>query len=305
VQSLNLGAPAANLSATLPDGRMRYGSVRQPSKAAFGDVLWLTDTKQGYSESYSITLRRNMKNRWAASISWAHNHSTDVSPMTSSVAFSNFSGRTYTNPNENVASKSNYNTPDKIVASIARQFDFFNNKRAMTTVSAVYRGQTGHNYSYVFFNDVNGDGLSGADLFYMPSGPTDSKVTFATQAQSDAFFAYAQANGLDRYAGQIVPRNAFNSPWQQTIDLHVSQNIPVGGRFTLEVFADVLNFANLFKSSWGVVEGVDFPYTRGIASATVAADGSSYTYTFGNVPKLTTFTELSRWQLQIGARFKF
>lgn len=307
VVNLNLGAPAAGLSSTLPDGRIRYGAVRLASRAPYGDVLFLTDSAAGGSEAYTASIYRKMKDHWSASVSYTRSHSTDVSPMTSSVAFSNWSGRTYTNPNENVASISNYNTPDKIVASVAREFNFFNNKDAASLVSLVYRGQTGHNYSWVYFNDVNGDGLSGADLFYMPSQAdiTSGKVAFATADQQTAFFAYAHGVGLDKYAGQVVGRNRFNSPWQSTVDLHLSQNIPLSKKFALDLFFDVLNLANLFDKKMGIVDGIDFPYTRGIVNATVNSAGTQYTYTFGNVPPTQIYTETSRWQIQLGARVRF
>ena len=306
VVNVNLGSPAAGLSSTLPDGRIRFGSVKSTAKSYYGDVLYLTDTASGGAQSYTMTLRRPMKNHWSASLSYTHSHATDVSPMTSSVAFSNWSGRTYTNPNENVASLSNYNTPDKIVASLSREFNFFGRKDAATLMSIVYRGQTGHNYSWTFFNDVNGDGQS-ADLFYMPSAAdiSSGKVAFATAAQQTAFLAYADSVGLSKYAGQIVGRNRFNSAWQDTVDLHFAQNIPISKKFGVDLFFDVLNFANMLDKKMGIVDGIDFPYVRGIVNGTVNAAGTQYTYTFGNVPSSQVFTETSRWQIQLGARVRF
>lgn len=314
VVDLNLGAPAAGLSSTLPDGRSRYGSVRTGARAYYSNVLYLTDTNKGGSESYTVSLRRGMKKGWAYSLSYTNSDSTDVSPMTSSVAFSNWSGRTSTNTNENVASTSNYNTPHRVVASLAHEFDFFGRKDARTLASIVYRGQTGHNYSWTFFNDINGDGLSGSDLFYMPSAAdlSSGKVVFGTTtlyptaaAAQAAFLSYASSVGLNKYAGQIVPRNSFTSPWQDTIDLHFSQDIPLSKRYGFELYLDIINFANLLDKSWGIVDGIDFPYTRGIVTGSVNTAGTVYTYQFGNVPATQVYTETSRWQVQVGARLKF
>ena len=309
VVDLNTGGVASTLSSTLPDGRYRYGSVRTTAKAIYGNVLFLTDTKNGGAESYTFALRRPMKNNWAYSISYTHSHSTEVSPMTSSVAFSNWSQRAIVNPNEDKAGISNYNTPDKIVVNVAHTFDFFNRKDTATTAAVSYRGQTGHNYSWVFYNDVNGDGNgSGAyDQFYMPSDAdlTSGKVTFAVAAQKDAFLAYAKSVGLDKYAGQIVPRNSFVSKWQDTVDLHFSQQLPLSPKFGVEVYLDVINFANMLDKSMGIVEGVDFGYVRGIMNGVSNATGTSYAYTFGQVQPMQIYTELSRWQVQLGARIKF
>ena len=309
VADLNLGAPAAGVSLTLPDGRQRLGGVRLPSRVGFGNVLYLTDSEGGGAESYTFSLRRAMKNKWAYSVSYTHSHSTEVSPMTSSVAFSNYSQRMYTNPNENVASVSNYSTPDKVVVNVAHTFDFFHHKDTTTLASVSYRGQTGHNYSWVYYNDVNGDGNGSGpnDLFYMPSDAdlTSGKVTFVTSAQKDAFLAFAKTVGLDKYAGKIVPRNSFVAKWQDTVDLHFSQQLPLSEKFGVEVYLDVLNFANLLDKSMGIVEGIDFPYERGIVSAASNNAGTVYTYTFGQVQPLQVYTEASRWQVQVGARVKF
>ena len=116
--------------------------------------------------------------------------------MTSSTAGSLFTTRAVYNPNENIASTSNTETGDKLVARYTRQFEFV--KKFPTTLSLVYEGRTGRTYSWVFEGDANGDGFTGNDLFYMPSGPTDAKVRWLSATERDAFFAFADANGLSQ-----------------------------------------------------------------------------------------------------------
>ena len=116
-----------------------------------------------------------MKDHWSASIGYDRHYATEVSPMTSSRALTNWNTRAVYNPNENTASAStNYDVADKIVARLTYLFPVF--KRWPTTVSLVYRGRTGHPYSWVYYGDANGDGVTFNDLFYVPSGPNDPRV---------------------------------------------------------------------------------------------------------------------------------
>ncbi|HTB80258.1 MAG TPA: TonB-dependent receptor [Opitutaceae bacterium] len=317
VVNRNVKLAADGGPATLPDGRIRYASPVTTSSSptttyanpAFADVVYLTDTRKGEAQDLTLQLRRPMKNRWSASLAYTHNHAAEVSPMTSSRALTNWNTRAVYNPNEEVASTSNYDVADKIVLRVTREFEFF--KHAPTTISFVYRGQTGHVYSWVFYGDANGDGVAFNDLFYVPTGPNDPRVRWNNAASRDAFFNYIKGTSLAHYAGRVMPRNSDTNPWINTLDLRITQELAVFRRLKLELFADVLNFANLINKHWGIVDGIDYSYTRAIVSTTYDKAANSgrgqYVYNFnGNtLDDYGTFTDLSRWQAQLGARLKF
>jgi Carboxypeptidase regulatory-like domain len=325
-------ATAAGTVPLLPDGRIQYNGVVTPNYSGtpyststgqatganqllenprFNTVYVLDNTGAGRASQYSISIRRPLKNHWAFSVGYTRSDATEVNPFTSSVAQSNFSGRAYMNPNENVASRTNYVTPDKIVVSFTREFNLFNNPRALTSATIVLRAQTGHPYSWTFKGDANGDGFSNNDLFYVPTGPTDPKVAWNNTAERDAFFNFVATSSLKNYVGKVAPRNGELSPYQETLDLHFNQDIPIRGKAKLQVFCDILNFANLLNDRWGVTTGVDFPYVRTAAGATFNRTGNGgqgqYVYyfnsnTLGGVP---VFTDLARWQIQLGAKLEF
>jgi hypothetical protein len=312
---------------TMPDGRIRYAGNIYPgyntgvagvptasttaggstvvTNTAFNNVLYVTDSDQGYSRDFTFGVSRPMKNHWAFSAYWTRMKATEVNPQTSSVAASNYSGRAYVNPNEDVASNSNYSVPDKIVVRLAKQFDFFHRRNTRTTISLAYRSQTGHPFSWVFRGDANGDGNS-TDLLYVPTGPNDPKVVWNSPTERDAFFAFVNSTSLAKYAGQITPRNSEYSKWQKTLDLHFAQQIPIYGQARMEVFADCTNLANLLNKNWGVVEGIDFPYYRSVAGATVTATGQyQYFFNSSTLAGVPVYQDLSRYQIQIGARLSF
>jgi hypothetical protein len=269
----------------------------------------MTDTSKGESENLTLELQRHFKDHWSASLAYTRGHATEVSPQTSSRAISNWDTRAVFNPNENTAATSNYNVSDKIVFRLTREFEFF--KHAPTIISLVYRGRSGHHYSWVYYGDANGDGVTFNDLFYVPSGPNDPRVRWSSAAEEAAFFNYVENSGLAKYSGRVVPRNSGTNPWMNTLDLHLTQVIRTYRRARLELYADVLNFANLLNRRWGVSDGIDFPYTRAVVATTYDKTGNGgqgqYVYHFNGstLDNLGTFSGLSRWQAQIGARLKF
>lgn len=327
-----------------PDGRERYDGVITPTGtfvsggvpttfaaasvagrrrvATFADVIELTNTNKGEGHSVTFELRRPMKNNWAWSASYTRGRATEVSPSTSSTALSNYQNRASFNPNEDIASLSNTNIRDRIVAMFSRRFHFI--KRAPTTLSLVYQGRTGHPYSWVFRGDANGDGLTFNDLFYVPTGPDDPKVRWSTAAggtptadqaaERDAFFAFVNSTSLKNYAGSHPGRNTEVSPWVQTIDIKLVQELPVYRNVKSEFYINLINLGNLIKKSWGLQNEVPFSYRRAVAGATydAAANGGQgqwiYTYnanTLDPVPVTSNDTPVSRWQVQAGVRLKF
>lgn len=309
---------------TMPDGRIRYagtitpGTTGSPSTStagrrrntAFADVYRLNNTDKGSSHDFTFAVQRPMKNNWSAGVSWTHGHATEVSPMTSSTAGSLYTTRAVYNPNENIASTSNTEIKDKLVVQYTRQFHFFKPEYSATTLSIVYEGKTGHNYSWVFAGDANGDGITNNDLFYMPSGIDDPKVRWASTSERDAFFAFAQKEGLSRYAGQVLPRNDATSPWAQTLDFTVTQQIPIFRKVRAEAYFQMVNLLNMMNDKWGLLNEVPFNYKRRVAGTSYDAASGQYQYTFNantydTVPTTTDDTTASRWQAKIGVRVKF
>jgi hypothetical protein len=327
---------------TLPDGRIRYAgaitpgtttqigtaythtaeapsgyyaSVTSSSAASLyqnkltGPVYELTNTGNGGSQEYTLELTRPFKDNWGFSLAYTHTHATQVDPFTSSVAGSGFGGQPIINPNDNIAYRSNYDVPDKFVATLTRRFDFMKRKNAATTISAQFITQTGQPYSFVFKGNVDGSGITGEDLFYVPSGPNDPKVQWLSATEETNFFNYMATNPqLAKWAGQIAPRNIALAPWQETLNLHVEQGIPVWHNYRVTVFADCYNFSNLIDKSSGIVDNYNNAFvTQTIAGAGYNVKTNQYIYTFnpGTLGTPSIYSDLSRWQVQIGARLEF
>ncbi|PWK92183.1 TonB-dependent receptor [Fulvimonas soli] len=271
-QHLNLGAP----NGVLPDGRYSYyklpdsnpkatGQVtRVNANPAFNDVINLANTSRGKADSLALSLKKPFSDDWSGMVGFTWSRSTEVNPGTSSVALSNWRYNYVTNPNENVASTSNYSIPKRVIASLTWQHRFFGDYA--TSASIFYDGHSAAPYSWSFGNDANGDGYVN-DLVYVPR---QGEVEFRPGTDPkliQEFYDYIQHNDyLKDRQGEIAGRNGDRAGWINQIDLSFSQEIPgifKGNKGVIKL--DVYNFTNLLNKKWGIEKRETFPGGRALA----------------------------------------
>ena len=235
-----------------------------------------------------------------------------MSPLTSSVANSNFNARSIFNPNEEVAANSAYLVRDRVSASMNWSKAFFRDYK--TTVGVFYEGRKGKPYSWTYYNDLNGDGLAGNDLMYVPKAPGSGEVVFAGGAAEEARF-WEIVNGnkaLSAAKGRVVGRNSAYAPWVNSFDLRVSQEVPGFMAKHKGVLAiDFLNFGNLLNKKWGQINEVAFQSAGGSARSFVNYKGldasGKYIYSLGSLEDYTTRQSRgeSQWAVQVTLRYEF
>lgn len=321
-QNLNLGAPTAfgqdgralfyNAAGLNPANWQQNGnssggvSGTANRNTAFRNVLIAKPTSKGNGQSYTLSLQNPTSEHWYWQIAYSYTKADEVSPLTSSTAASNWGNSATFNPNEEVSSRSNYATKDRITAAVSYKHFFF--KDYKSEIAMFYEGRKGKPYSFVFDNDANGDGRFGNDLLYVPGQRGD--VLFGSVAEENAFFEYLGSHpGLARFAGGVAERNSEFAPWVNNIDLRFSQEIP--GLFKGnkgELWVDVLNVGNLIDKDWGQIDEIGFPSARGIVEfGGIDSATGKYVYRFNTPDTLARRdrTGESRWQLQLGVRYTF
>lgn len=286
--------------------------TRAGSNAAFNNVLLAENTNKGRGDNLTIGLQRPMKDDWAWSVAYSYTEATDVNPLTSSVSNSNWLNRSVFDPNEEVASRSNYVNRDRFIASVQWQHRFFGENK--TSVGLFYEGRKGKPYSWTYINDFNGDGVGGNDLMYIPN-PGDNTVVFrdlngnGSGDEQAAFWAVVNANPeLRRHIGGVVERNEAFSPWVNTFDLRVSQEFPGffdGNKFTVTL--DVLNVGNLLNRKWGRTDEIGFPLNRSFVNNGGVDASGRYVYVMGNTEDFVTRQERaeSQWAAQLTLKYSF
>jgi hypothetical protein len=299
-------AGVADLADTLPG----YENV---TGWAGDGVILLTNTRNGRSAQFTTGLNKPLVDTWGWSLNYTYTNATEVNPLTSSRAISNWSNKAVFDPNSDVASTSNYEIKDRITASLQFRKEFFGNYA--TTISTFYEGRSGAPYSWRFANDMNGDGYTN-DLLYIPGGPGEVLFTGGAEMEA-AFFEWVSANGLAGYKGGVVERNGLRNAWVNQFDLRISQELPGFFRgHKSEIWLDVMNVGNLINKDWGRIQ-YNSAYGDRVAVGFQGIDPATgkYIYNFnanpvgssnpnGVTPKAWTDWE-SRWSLQLGFRYKF
>ncbi len=331
--------------ATMPDGAIRYNGNITPSNVGsayfvsgyttgnyytsvssagtatleanpnLAQVLEMNNTDKGGSQEYTLMAERKMKDGWAWSFAYSHTHATSVAELGGTTAGGGITSP-FINPNDNTAYRSEYAIPDKFVITLDKQFNFFKKRHAETTITAQFIAESGAPYSFIFKGDADGSGNNNS-LFYVPSGPNDPNVAWISPTEESNFFNVWLPThpALEKYMGQVAPRNAFAGAWQHTVNLSFSQSVPIWRDVDVKMFATMFNFANLLSKKWGVVDNFG-QYNAPFGEETTAGTGynaagnggkGQYLYTFnpGTLGAPQLYSDMTRWYLQVGVKLEF
>jgi hypothetical protein len=255
---------------------------------------------------FSLSLAKSHDNGVSWSLGYAMTESTDVNPMTSSVAFSNYANIATADPNNPGATTSNYEVPHRFTMKLQYERAFFGDNMTRATLFGSYN--EGRPYSFVFNDGVGfafGDpiGFQARQLLYVPTGPSDPLVSFDPGFDQDAFFAYVDEHGLD--AG-IQGRNEHYSSWWAKFDVKVEQEFPMPLRGKGKAFIVVENLGNLLNDDWGVLKESGFPRTVPLVDASYDAATGQYSYNqFIDATTQGRATDASLWEVRAGIRVDF
>ena len=307
---------------TAPDGRPIYKSIDRadpdcdvdPAAAACGNrnfaqdfILTNVQGSDGGADVYSLALSKSHDWGLDWTLAYAYTDSTEVSPMTSSVAFSNYANISVYDPNDPGVARSNYNIKHRatLVANYRRAF-FGDNE---TKITLYGRANEGRSYSPVFVDGgfIFGDTIDDRHLLYIPTGPSDPNVVFAPGFDQAAFFAYLEREGLTKYAGRIAPRNSIKGPWWHKFDLKIAQELPSfieGHKFS--AFVVIENLGNLIDDDLGVMEEQTFPHNEQLVGFSLAPGGTQYNYnTFVSPAGPSRDADASLWEIRFGLSYSF
>ena len=230
---------------TLADGRGYYGGR--------GDYR-LTNTDEGTTEAFTISGAKQFGdlNFYAG---YTNMRANDIFELTSAQSESSY-GRSVRADGENIsAARSNFMVEHKFITTLDYTTQIFGNND--TRFSLVYVAKSGEPYSVTFdgyddaFANDRSDG--GYDAAYIPTGASDPNVVFASAAVAETVMAHINGSGLAGYKGQIVPRNAFNSPWIRSLDMRITQDIQVMEGHKVILYLDITNLLNLIDDDKGIV----------------------------------------------------
>ena len=250
---------------------------------------------------------------------YAWTDATNVNPNTSSTATSNFEEvATAALNNSRVAPSGLFNEHNVSLGARFEQEFFWD---YVTAITLSYRGRSGRRFSFVFDdggNDFGDTDNEDRNLLFIPE-LGDPRVIFDSPETEADFNAFVTEQGLDGFRGTILPRNAFEDPFFNDLDIRFEQELPTFlNRFLPDaravVYADVENFLNLINDGRNVFQAFDRgDVLEGVPVIDVTDNGDG-TFLFENFDDdlldvngggLETFTGPSVWQVQFGIRFEF
>jgi hypothetical protein len=290
-------------NAYLPTGQ--WTVKKQDSN--LNDVMLLYNTDMGHSWTATFSVERPYRKGLYFKASYLYGRAYTLNDGTSSVARSNWANNPYQYyTNDLNEAHSSFDPGHRI--NFAISYDLPRTKGLSHQVSAFYNGMTGRRYSQGWYNDVNGDGAYN-ELLWVPANSSQVLLTGGSWAQLDAYLSADACTS--QFRGQVVQRNCGRSPWQNQLDIQYALSIPTGGKTKAEITVTIFNFLNMLNNNWGWQYWGSFPMDELFTYGGVDAATGKIKYTMSQITSSTflgTFNRddlRSRWQMQIGARFRF
>jgi hypothetical protein len=322
ISYINANLPAAQGALVGPDTRPRWTSNRVNGN--IGNAIVLQNQAEGYSWNIAASVEKPFASGLFVKGAYSYGEAKNtVDP--GSIASGSWQNNTHSgDPNNPGIGFAATSPGHRVFAALSYRRDLL--PVGPTSISLFWEGRTIANASYLYANDLNGDGGTN-DLIYVPRDVSEMNFAEYTQGASGGrpartFTAAEQAAAWDAYIdqddylssrrGQYAERNAVFFPMQFRADLSISQDLStvVGGvRNGLQIRADILNFSNFLSSDWGLSQRMIS--TQPLTNASVAGDGT-VTYRLRNINHelmSTTFeptaTANDVWRMQLSLRYTF
>ena len=254
------------------------------------------------SNVYSVMFSKDWDNGLDMSLGYAYTDAEDVSPMTSSVAESNFENVSVTDINDPRPATSNYEVPHRFTLRASWGHEFFGDYT--TRVSLFGYTKQGQPQSYVMGSqDQEGDGYYGRHLLYVPTGADDPAVVFGSGFDTEAFFNWVSKNELTR--GEMTERNGQHAKWSTRFDLRIDQELPTFiGKSRARLYAKIYNLGNLLNDEWGHVNDAQF-FSVQVVNSGINDQGLLEFERFSDRSINYLLENRSLWDVRIGLEINF
>ena len=279
-------------------------------------AVMLKNTSKGYGYTANITLNAEPVKNLKLMAAYTHTESQEVSGLPGQNAASTWTSTfSVDGPNSTALHRSNYVTPDQIMASANYYIPAKLNRSFLlgTHIGLFYKAYSSGNLSFYYSNDMNGDGVT-MDLMYIPAN--DNEIQFKSEEDRVAFWRFVEQDDyLSSHKGQYAEAYAARAPWLHRIDLHLAEDFQVTigkTKHKLQASLDLINLGNLLNSEWGVPKIAQIcNYGQILKYEGIDASNKpifSMNKVNGKYPTQTWDTNMSYsncWKMQIGLKYFF
>ncbi|MDN5291730.1 MAG: hypothetical protein PWQ06_1969 [Anaerophaga sp.] len=309
-------SPTPEYNLTGADNRPYYSNEKIDE--SYTRIMLGKNTNKGYSYNFTAQLQKPFDNGLTASIAYTFGRSMTLNDATSSQNSSQWRYmETVDGLNNLELSRSDFDLGHKINGYVTYSVEYFNHLKS--TFSLYYNGQSGMPYSYSYNDNggLNGEGENEGNLIYVPA--TRDEIVFADAETADEQWARLDQfikndDYLSERRGKYAERNAARTPMSHIFDFKFIQDIWInvkGSKQTLQFTLDVFNVGNLLNKDWGRRYYVPYGNSTIIDFEGFAADGTTPTFSFNHDADYEPWNiddsglNSSRWQAQMGIRYKF
>lgn len=304
-----------------PTGRLQGADTRpiytnNDRSQIFGgatNAYVFTNNNLGSTFNLQLQAEKTWSNGWFAKLGYNFLDARDGASTTVEISSDVFdlNPADVQNSNRPILGPSPFGNRHRVVGVLAKKFVYGNNKWA-TNIALFSEYVQGNRYSFTYSGDINNDGGFNNDLLFIPTDAQIDQMRFSGNATAQA----AQRTGLKAFIaqddylsgrrGQYAEKFASLNPWYSKWDIRILQDYNLPNKNIIQLSVDVLNLGNLISSNWGV---------RQLASSTrlaqplgVVVENGVPTYSFDASQRQTYFNDFtlnSRWQIQVGLRYRF
>ncbi|MEX1251746.1 MAG: carboxypeptidase regulatory-like domain-containing protein [Hyphomonas sp.] len=242
-------------SRTAADGRPVYTGNTN-------DFLLTNAEEKGWARTVSAGLSKDYNNGIDWTAGYAFTQAKDVNPMTSSVAFSNWSNVQTFDPVNMDLGNSNYVIPHRFTFNLNFRKEFFGNYATKASLFATANEGAPYSYTIGSTNAFTVGNNSARNLAYIPDGISDPVIAPSSNAAAvQSLVNFINSNSdLSEMRGSIADRNSQTDPWRSRFDIRLAQEFPgLRADDRTEAFVVIRNVGNLLNDDWGVLEEHGFP----------------------------------------------
>jgi hypothetical protein len=289
-------------------GRPTYGTLNPvtgrlvPAKLTTSFSNILEHSNKGSDRAFSIAaqFQKHFGDKVQFDAGYSYSHTEDLMSLTSSIAFSNYRFAPLDGTlDDRTLRTSLFDVPHKVAISGTVGLPY------NVKVSVIYNGFSGSPYSYVVNGDINGDGVSGNDMVYVPKNQSD--ITLANAADWATLDGFINGEDcLSQNRGRLLPRNSCRNPWVGFFNTRVLVPLHTVGGQHVELSWDVFDLPNLLNRNWGVprqTSGFETTNLLRLTGFDQANNRGIYALALPTRNRILDTT--ARWRMQFALRYAF
>jgi len=281
------------------DNRLIYPSGKAQVNAG-KSVAYLTNTNKGYGINAMLSMNMTPVRNLDLYAAYAFTDMREISDFPGTDLYSVFTNAPQVDgPGLATLQQTQFVIPHKVTASV--NYRIGNSLQ----LGLFYTTYSPAGYSYVYTNDMNGDGVAN-DLLYIPRD--DNEIRFVdngsipAEDQRKAFWAFVEQDSyLRSHKGQYAGAHEARAPFVHLFDLRIAKEF-----HGLQLSLTVLNVMNLFDSRFGVQQ-VNTAASKLLTYAGTDSEGYPTFTLYNNSGHSYEYlpTKEQTWRLQIGLKYTF